>query len=171
MIGMLPDAYSLLAGSPMMAADSSEPKTSLTGILPRANVLLAALHRSWEVETDPELARWAYRLGVLYARLGDGPLPADIRQRASKIIDEVNDWIARTMPRAVGGATMAPVSMGELVAWIARAAKCSEQLPVSEIHPLWRRLAELVQAYNDLVRGLEAGTCDLPTYLPETDWS
>ena len=170
---MIPDAYSLPTASLTESTASGPTAEPQLAGFPYARALLAAIRRPFAASSEPELARWAHRLGVLYDQCDDGPLSREARREVDKVICEVNQWVTRHVGRGIGGATMAPVSLGEVLARLARAEKkrADAKLPESLARSVWRRLAQQVQAYEDLVRGLEAGTFDLPDYLPEIDWS
>ncbi|MEV0299099.1 hypothetical protein [Nocardia sp. NPDC050710] len=132
---------------------------------------MAAIRQPQEGQQDSPLAWFGYRLGVLYEGRDEGPLPVEVHRTADEVISEVNGWIARTVDRGVGGATMAPMSMGELLSRLVRALKLSDSLPMDRIHPAFQRLAQLAEAYDDLASGLRGGRFDLPDYLPGIDWS
>ncbi|MEU1984513.1 hypothetical protein [Nocardia sp. NPDC019395] len=135
---------------------------------PTGMALLSALRSP--TRPAPELAQWARRLHSIYSRrTGTTPLSPELRRDADNTINEINAWVARNVQRANGGATMSPVSLGELISRIVRTEKRSNELPVSEVHAVWTRLAQHVQAYDDLLRGVTSGRYDLPDYLAEVD--
>ncbi|WP_433574212.1 hypothetical protein [Nocardia brasiliensis] len=173
------DLHSLLTGSP--TGPSALPASPASpGTFPDAKTLWAAVQRPGLQHTgehsDPDDAvgqwgRWAQELAGLYARHGSGPLPDEVRHRVDQVITEVNAWVTCHVRRAVGGARMEPMSMGEVLTRLVRMAKSFDEVPVPDAHPMWRRIAQQLNAYEDFARGLIDGTADMPDYLPGLDES
>ncbi|WP_280390708.1 hypothetical protein [Nocardia brasiliensis] len=168
------DLHSLLTGSPH--DPSGLPGSpAWPGTFPDAKTLWAAVQRPDPVhigghsDSDDAVVQWkqwAQELAGLYARHGCGPLPIEARHRVDQVINEVNAWVVRHVRRAVGGARMEPMSMGEVLTRLVRMAKSFDEVPVPDAHPMGRRIAQQLIAYEDYARGLIDGTADMPDYLP-----
>ncbi|WP_328439679.1 hypothetical protein [Nocardia puris] len=134
---------------------------------PGQDGLLAAI-RGQHIGPHP-ITGWAHELGILHTRLLDHPAEHETRSRRARVIQAIDRWLQPRLPSPHRAARVYPKTVGVLVDRIAatqvRAWRLLMTYPADDtrVHGAWRQLAVLVDAYNDLVTGLDRRTYRLPT--------
>ncbi|MGW4331019.1 DUF4254 domain-containing protein [Nocardia sp. NPDC004573] len=139
-------------------------------VLPTAADLVHAIRRSGGI--DHPLARWAGELAELYVQPG-GEL-ADRRDRAEQrrwtIVHDIDVWTDQHVSQHRHGAALHTETLGSVVARIADACVQADELLATvrpgdpTVHVAWCRLAELVDAYTDLIEEVLTGRRRLPAF-------
>ncbi|WP_319944844.1 DUF4254 domain-containing protein [Nocardia macrotermitis] len=153
-------------------------KTYVSGILPSSDLLLRAC-RGHRVVGDPLM--WFTRdLAVLHERRligrgGSEPTrdPAtltEIERRRSELVMAIDDWVSRSIPQHRLGATLHTETIGSVIDRIAEASVRAHHALMTldagdeVLHGAWHHLAELADAYDDLVTDVLAGRRRLPAW-------
>ncbi|MEU4342659.1 DUF4254 domain-containing protein [Nocardia sp. NPDC023852] len=140
--------------------------------------LLVRACRGHRVVGGP-LLWFARDLAVLHERrlVGRGgsvdTTPAVIREierRRAELVMAIDDWVLRSVPQHRFGATLHTETVGAVIDRLAessvRAHHALMTLDAHDelLHSAWHRLAELADAYDDLVRDVMAGRRRLPEW-------
>ncbi|MGF6887277.1 hypothetical protein ABIA39_004412 [Nocardia sp. GAS34] len=150
----------------------------MNGILPGSDLLLRAC-RGHRVIGGPLL--WFSRdLAVLHERrlIGYGGSEPDsspatlieIDRRRTELVMAIDDWISRSIPQHRLGATLHTETIGSVIDRIAEASVRAHHalmtLDANDeiLHVAWHHLAELADAYDDLVADVLAGRRRLPAW-------
>lgn len=153
-------------------------ETLVSGILPTSDLLLRAC-RGYRVIGGPLL--WFSRdLAVLHERrlIGRGGSEPDhdpatvveIERRRTELVMAIDDWISRSIPQHRLGATLHTETIGSVIDRIAEASVRAHHalmtLDANDeiLHVAWHHLAELADAYDDLVADVLAGRRRLPSW-------
>ncbi|MBF6356170.1 DUF4254 domain-containing protein [Nocardia higoensis] len=163
------------SGAPW-CADSADGATD-SGVLPTSDLLVRAC-RGHRVVGGPVL--WLARdLAVLHEKrlVGrDGSVDTEsaasleIQRRRSELVMAIDDWVARNVLQHRIGATLHTETVGAVVDRIAessvRAHHALMTLAANDdlLHGAWHRLAEIADAYDDLIRDVLAGRRRLPEW-------
>ena len=137
--------------------------------LPTAPQLLCA----FQGRRVPErmLLRFAHALVGLHKRrsaLRDLAAIAEIDSRRIEHVDEINEWVGRSMPQHRQGALLHTESLGAVIdrmagSWVAaNQAIEADGVRSDRTHRHWYHLAELVDGYTDLVGEVAGGRRRLP---------
>jgi hypothetical protein len=152
--------------------------TLMNGILPSSDLLLRAC-RGHRVIGGPLL--WFSRdLAVLHERrlIGYGGSEPDSRpatlieidRRRTELVMAIDDLISRSIPQQRLGATLHTETIGSVIDRIAEASVRAHHalmtLDANDeiLHVAWHHLAELADAYDDLVADVLAGRRRLPAW-------
>lgn len=151
---------------------------SLTlGLLPTSDLLVRAC-RGHRVVGGP-LLWFARDLAVLHERrlVGrGGSVPTDpatvleIDRRRTELVMAIDDWVARSVPQHRLGATLHTETVGAVIDRIAESSVRAHHALMTldahneRLHCAWHHLAELADAYDDLVRDIQAGRRRLPEW-------
>lgn len=150
----------------------------VSGILPSSDLLLRAC-RGYRVVGGPMV--WFTRdLAVLHERrlIGRGgsepahdpPTLIEIDRRRNELVMAIDDWISRSIPQHRLGATLHTETIGAVIDRIAEASVRAHHalmtLDANDeiLHVAWHHLAELADAYDDLVADVLAGRRRLPAW-------
>ncbi|WP_245998272.1 DUF4254 domain-containing protein [Nocardia pseudobrasiliensis] len=149
-----------------------------TGLLPSSDILLRAC-RGHRVIGGP-LLWFARDLAVLHERrlIGRGGSEPDsdpttiieIERRRTELVMAIDDWIARTVPQHRLGATLHTETIGSVIDRLAEASVRAHHALMTldandeVLHGAWHHLAELADAYDDLVNDVLAGRRRLPAW-------
>ncbi|MFC8385873.1 DUF4254 domain-containing protein [Nocardia sp. NPDC056952] len=118
---------------------------------------LAVLHekrivgRGGRVDTDPVVLR-------------------EIDCRRSELVLAIDDWVLRSIPQHRLGATLHTETVGAVIDRMAEASVRAHHALMTlaandeMLHCAWHHLAELADAYDDLVRDVLAGRRRLPEW-------
>ncbi|MEU4319064.1 DUF4254 domain-containing protein [Nocardia fluminea] len=118
---------------------------------------LAVLHekrvvgRGGRVDTDPGVLR-------------------EIDCRRGELVLAIDDWVLRAIPQHRLGATLHTETVGAVIDRLAEASVRAHHALMTlaandeMLHCAWHRLAELADAYDDLVRDVLAGRRRLPEW-------
>ncbi len=153
-------------------------ETLVSGILPTSALLLRAC-RGHRVIGGPLL--WFSRdLAVLHERrlIGRGGSEPDhdpatvleIDRRRTELVMAIDDWISRSVPQHRLGATLHTETVGSVIDRIAEASVRAHHalmtLDANDeiLHVAWHHLAELADAYDDLIADVLAGRRRLPSW-------
>lgn len=155
-----------------------EAQPLASGLLPTSDLLLRAC-RGHRVIGGP-LLWFAHDLAVLHERRvvgrgGVGPEtdPTSIienKRRRIELVMAIDDWIVRSVPQHRLGATLHTETVGSVIDRLAdasvRAHHALMTLDANDemLHGAWHHLAELSDAYDDLVRDVLAGRRRLPAW-------
>ncbi|MGQ4597272.1 DUF4254 domain-containing protein [Nocardia sp. R6R-6] len=160
----------------LRCVDSAVQSVS-SGLLPTSDLLVRAC-RGHRVVGGP-LLWFARDLAVLHERrlVGRGGSvntdPAHIlenERRRSELVMAIDDWVTRSVPQHRLGATLHTETVGAVIDRIAessvRAHHALMTLDAQDelLHCAWHHLAELADAYDDLVRDVVAGRRRLPEW-------
>lgn len=153
-------------------------KTFVSGIVPSSDLLLRAC-RGHRVIGGP-LMWFTHDLAVLHERRligrgGSEPThdPAvliEIDRRRNELVMAIDDWISRSIPQHRLGATLHTETIGSVIDRIAEASvRAHHALMTLDagdeiLHIAWHHLAELADAYDDLVTDVLAGRRRLPAW-------
>ncbi|MEV0031896.1 DUF4254 domain-containing protein [Nocardia sp. NPDC050793] len=91
-------------------------------------------------------------------------------RRRSELVMAIDDWVARSVPQHRLGATLHTETVGAVIDRLAessvRAHHALMTLDAHDelLHCAWHHLAELADAYDDLVRDVIAGRRRLPEW-------
>ncbi|WP_216894443.1 DUF4254 domain-containing protein [Nocardia alni] len=167
----VPDA--LPGGTAMQTMMSGMP-----GVLPSSDLLLRAC-RGHRVIGGP-LLWFARDLAVLHERrlIGRGGAEPDndpatlveIDRRRTELIMAIDDCISRSVPQHRLGATLHTETIGSVIDRIAEASVRAHHalmtLDANDdiLHAAWHHLAELADAYDDLITDVLAGRRRLPSW-------
>lgn len=143
--------------------------TSVAAVLPTAPQLLCAIQgRHFQ---DRMLLRSARALAELHARRAraDDPfLIAEIDCRRGELVESINEWVQRWLPRQPTAPALHTESLGAVVdhmarSWVAAKRAIDREGPRSDTaHRRWYQLAELVDGYTDLIVEVAGGRRQLP---------
>jgi len=150
----------------------------MSGILPSSDLLLRAC-RGHRVIGGP-LMWFARDLAVLHERrlIGRGGAEPDnspaviveIDRRRTELVMAIDDWISRSIPQHRLGATLHTETVGSVIDRIAEASVRAHHalmtLDANDeiLHIAWHHLAELADAYDDLITDVLAGRRRLPAW-------
>lgn len=93
-----------------------------------------------------------------------------IERRRLELVMAIDDWVARNVPQHRLGATLHTETIGAVIDRLAEASvKAHHALMTLDsdddmLHSAWHHLAELADAYDDLVRDVRAGRRRLPEW-------
>ncbi|RJO72112.1 DUF4254 domain-containing protein [Nocardia panacis] len=147
------------------------------GLLPTSDLLVRAC-RGHRVVGGP-LLWFARDLAILHERrqVGRGGSidtdPAaivEIERRRMELVMAIDDWVARSIPRHRLGATLHTETIGAVIDRIAESSVRAHHALMTldahddRLHGAWHHLAELADAYDDLVRDVLAGRRRLPEW-------
>ncbi|WP_245671266.1 DUF4254 domain-containing protein [Nocardia amamiensis] len=111
----------------------------------------------------------AHELACLHRarRLADAARLIEIDCARAGLVNEIDRWVATTMPPPYGAATMHSETVGMVVDRLVQFsinayAALTNGTPDAQLHYAWRRLAELTIAYADLAAEVAARTRDCP---------
>ncbi|WP_280269063.1 DUF4254 domain-containing protein [Nocardia wallacei] len=161
------------------APHASTAVQSLTaGLLPSSDLMLRAC-RGHRVIGGP-LLWFARDLAVLHERrlIGRGGSAPDldataiveIERRRTELVMAIDDWVARTVPQHRLGATLHTETIGSVIDRLAEASVRAHHALMTLhandeiLHGAWHHLAELADAYDDLVCDVLAGRRRLPAW-------
>ncbi|MBW0271280.1 hypothetical protein ATM97_10690 [Nocardia sp. MH4] len=148
-----------------------------TGLLPLSDLLVRAC-RGHRVVGGP-LLWFARDLAVLHEKriVGRGGFvdtdPVVLREidcRRAELVLAIDDWVHRGVPQHRLGATLHTETIGAVIDRLAessvRAHHALMTMPANDemLHCAWHHLAELADAYDDLVRDVIAGRRRLPEW-------
>ncbi|TDP39795.1 uncharacterized protein DUF4254 [Nocardia ignorata] len=148
-----------------------------TGLLPFSDLLVRAC-RGHRVVGGP-LLWFARDLAVLHEKrvVGrggrvetDAVVLREIDCRRSELVLAIDDWVLRGVPQHRLGATLHTETIGAVIDRLAessvRAHHALMTLDANDelLHSAWHHLAELADAYDDLVRDVLAGRRRLPEW-------
>ncbi|MGW3540950.1 DUF4254 domain-containing protein [Nocardia niigatensis] len=155
-----------------------EAQPLAAGLLPTSDLLLRAC-RGHRVIGGP-LLWFAHDLAVLHGRRlvgrgGIGPEtdPTSIvetKRRRIELVMAIDDWIVRSVPQHRLGATLHTETVGSVIDRLAEASVRAHHALMTldandeMLHGAWHHLAELSDAYDDLVRDVLAGRRRLPAW-------
>ncbi|MFC9892416.1 DUF4254 domain-containing protein [Nocardia sp. NPDC127579] len=94
----------------------------------------------------------------------------EVERRRTELVMAVDDWVARCVPQHRLGATLHTETVGSVIDRLAessvRAHHALMTLDAHDelLHSAWHHLAELADAYDDLVRDIVAGRRRLPEW-------
>ncbi|WP_231390483.1 DUF4254 domain-containing protein [Nocardia sp. CNY236] len=94
----------------------------------------------------------------------------EIERRRVELVMAIDDWVARCVPQHRFGATLHTEAVGAVIDRLAessvRAHHALMTLDAHDefLHRAWHHLAELADAYDDLVRDVMAGRRRLPEW-------
>ncbi|APE33276.1 hypothetical protein BOX37_04055 [Nocardia mangyaensis] len=160
----------------LRCVDTAGPPAS-TGLLPLSDLLVRAC-RGHRVVGGP-LLWFARDLAVLHEKrvVGRGGSvdtdPVVMREidcRRSELVLAIDDWVLRGVPQHRLGATLHTETIGAVIDRLAessvRAHHALMTLAANDemLHCAWHHLAELADAYDDLVRDVIAGRRRLPEW-------
>ncbi|WP_227998560.1 DUF4254 domain-containing protein [Nocardia australiensis] len=152
-------------------------QSSIPGLLPSSDVLVRAC-RGHRVVGGP-LLWFARDLAVLHERRlagRGGPVAMDpavvleIDRRRTELVMAIDDWVARSVPQHRLGATLHTETVGAVIDRLAESSVRAHHALMTldanndQLHGAWHHLAELADAYDDLVRDLVAGRRRLPEW-------
>ncbi|KAA8886412.1 DUF4254 domain-containing protein [Nocardia colli] len=147
------------------------------GLLPTSDLLVRAC-RGHRVVGGP-LLWFARDLAVLHERrlVGRGgsvdtdPLVVlEIERRRVELVMAIDDWVARSVPQHRLGATLHTETVGAVIDRLAESSVRAHHALMTldahdeRLHGAWHHLAELADAYDDLVRDIIAGRRRLPEW-------
>ncbi|WP_232235998.1 DUF4254 domain-containing protein [Nocardia sp. BMG51109] len=152
---------------------------SLTaGLLPSSDLMLRAC-RGHRVIGGP-LLWFARDLAVLQERrlIGRGGSAPDsdpaaiieIERRRAELVMAIDDWVVRTVPQHRLGATLHTETVGSVIDRLAEASVRAHHALMTldandeVLHGAWHHLAELADAYDDLIGDVLAGKRRLPAW-------
>ncbi|MET9030431.1 DUF4254 domain-containing protein [Nocardia sp. NPDC004168] len=137
-------------------------------VLPSAGELVHAIRRNGEV--DHPMARWASELAELYERTDAEPERHCAKERRVDVVHHIDSWMERHVPQHRNGAVLHTETLGSVVARIAAASVEADKTLANlrpgdpTVHAAWCRLAELLDAYTDLITEVLTGRRRLPTF-------
>ncbi|MFG1794375.1 DUF4254 domain-containing protein [Nocardia sp. NPDC049149] len=147
------------------------------GLLPTSDLLVRAC-RGHRVVGGP-LLWFARDLAVLHERrlVGRGgsvdtdpTVVLEIERRRVELVMAIDDWVARTVPQHRLGATLHTETVGAVLDRLAESSVRAHHALMTldahdeRLHGAWHHLAELADAYDDLVRDILAGRRRLPEW-------
>ncbi|HLS76893.1 MAG TPA: DUF4254 domain-containing protein [Nocardia sp.] len=148
-----------------------------TEVLPTSDLLVRAC-RGHRVVGGPVL--WFARdLAVLHEKRsvdrggsvdGDPAVLLEIERRRSELVMAIDDWVARNVLQHRIGATVHTETIGAVIDRIAESSVRAHHALMTlaadddQLHSAWHRLAEIADAYDDLVREVLAGRRRLPEW-------
>lgn len=148
-----------------------------TGLLPLSDILVRAC-RGHRVVGGP-LLWFARDLAVLHEKrvVGRGGRvdtdPVVLREidcRRSELVLAIDDWVLRGVPQHRLGASLHTETVGSVIDRMAEASVRAHHALMTlaandeMLHSAWHHLAELADAYDDLVRDVLAGRRRLPEW-------
>ena len=164
-----------LPGTPRCVDSTVQALTP--GLLPTSDLLVRAC-RGHRVVGGP-LLWFARDLAILHERrlVGRGGSvstdPAtilEIERRRIELVMGIDDWVARSVPQHRLGATLHTETVGSVIDRIAESSVRAHHALMTldahneQLHVAWHHLAELADAYDDLVRDVLAGRRRLPEW-------
>ncbi|WP_280234033.1 DUF4254 domain-containing protein [Nocardia cyriacigeorgica] len=161
------------------AQRSADPvaQTPISGPLPTSDLLVRACRGHRVI--GGQLLWYARDLAILHERrlVGRGgsidTRPAtvvEIERRRGELVLAIDDWVVRNVPQHRMGATLHTETIGAVIDRLAessvRAHHALMTLDAHDdlLHIAWHHLAELADAYDDLVRDVLAGRRRLPEW-------
>ncbi|WP_246181026.1 DUF4254 domain-containing protein [Nocardia ninae] len=147
------------------------------GLLPTSDLLVRAC-RGHRVVGGP-LLWFARDLAVLHERrlVGRGgsvdtdpTVVLEIERRRVELVMAIDDWVARSVPQHRLGATLHTETVGAVIDRLAESSVRAHHALMTldahdeRLHGAWHHLAELADAYDDLVRDILAGRRRLPEW-------
>jgi hypothetical protein len=171
-------SHTVVMAVPDAPLGANAVETFMSGILPSSDLLLRAC-RGHRVIGGPLM--WFTRdLAVLHERrlIGRGGAEPDntpatiieIDRRRTELVMAIDDWISRSIPQHRLGATLHTETVGSVIDRIAEASVRAHHalmtLDASDeiLHIAWHHLAELADAYDDLISDVLAGRRRLPAW-------
>ncbi|MFE1593205.1 DUF4254 domain-containing protein [Nocardia sp. NPDC058705] len=160
----------------MRSVDTAGPPAA-TGLLPLSDILVRAC-RGHRVVGGP-LLWFARDLAVLHEKrvVGRGGRvdtdPEALREidcRRSELVLAIDDWVLRGIPQHRLGSTLHTETVGAVIDRMAEASVRAHHALMTMaahdemLHSAWHHLAELADAYDDLVREVLAGRRRLPEW-------
>ncbi|KAF0848301.1 DUF4254 domain-containing protein [Nocardia caishijiensis] len=160
----------------LRCVDPAGPQAD-TGLLPFSDLLVRAC-RGHRVVGGP-LLWFARDLAVLHEKRvvgrggrveSDAVVLREIDCRRSELVLAIDDWVLRGVPQHRLGATLHTETIGAVIDRLAessvRAHHALMTLDADDelLHSAWHHLAELADAYDDLVRDVLAGRRRLPEW-------
>lgn len=148
-----------------------------SGVLPTSDLLVRAC-RGHRVVGGPVL--WFARdLAVLHEKrlIGhggsvntDAAVVLEIERRRIELVMAIDDWVARNVIQHRLGATLHTETVGAVIDRIAESSVRAHHALMTlaahddQLHGAWHRLAEIADAYDDLIREVLAGRRRLPEW-------
>ncbi|SUB11522.1 DUF4254 domain-containing protein [Nocardia brasiliensis] len=94
----------------------------------------------------------------------------EIERRRVELVMAIDDWVARSVPQHRLGATLHTETVGAVIDRLAESSVRAHHALMTldahdeRLHGAWHHLAELADAYDDLVRDISAGRRRLPEW-------
>jgi hypothetical protein len=94
----------------------------------------------------------------------------EIERRRTELVMAIDDWVARSVPQHRLGATLHTETVGSVIDRLAESSVRAHHALMTldahdeRLHSAWHHLAELADAYDDLVRDVLAGRRRLPEW-------
>lgn len=94
----------------------------------------------------------------------------EIERRRMELVMAIDDWVMRNVPQNRLGATLHTETIGAVIDRLAEASVRAHHALMTLVsddellHGAWHHLAELTDAYDDLVREVLAGRRRLPEW-------
>jgi hypothetical protein len=94
----------------------------------------------------------------------------EIDRRRTELVMAIDDWVARGVPQHRLGATLHTETVGAVIDRLAESSVRAHHALMTldaqdeRLHCAWHHLAELADAYDDLVRDIVAGRRRLPEW-------
>ncbi|MFC6009690.1 DUF4254 domain-containing protein [Nocardia lasii] len=155
----------------LRGVDPAGPQAT-TGLLPLSDLLVRAC-RGHRVVGGP-LLWFARDLAVLHEKRDPGATDlAALREidcRRAELVLAIDDWVLRGIPQHRLGATLHTETIGAVIDRLAEASVRAHHALMTllandeMLHSAWHHLAELADAYDDLVRDVVAGRRRLPEW-------
>lgn len=156
-----------------------EPVTEagFPGPLPNSDLLVRACRGHRVI--GGQLLWYARDLAVLHERrlvgrggsiVTDPARLVEIERRRMELVMAIDDWVVRNVPQHRLGATLHTETIGAVIDRLAEASvRAHHALMTLDaddelLHGAWHHLAELTDAYDDLVRDVLAGRRRLPEW-------
>ncbi|NNH71024.1 DUF4254 domain-containing protein [Nocardia uniformis] len=133
---------------------------------PSKNRMLAACRG--DTECAHPLLRWACELSKIHQQLldADESMRTTTDQRRTALVRDIDQWIARELPPALGCARLHTETMGTVIDRLAKFTASANAALTStaevELWDSWERLAELAVGYEDLKDEISCGRRRLP---------
>ncbi|WP_245550783.1 DUF4254 domain-containing protein [Nocardia paucivorans] len=152
-------------------------RTSLPGPLPSSDLLVRAARGHRVV--GGQLLWFTRDLAVLHERrlvgrggsmVTDPEQLLEIERRRMELVMAIDDWVMRNVPQTRMGATLHTETIGAVIDRLAEASVRAHHALMTLVsddellHSAWHHLAELTDAYDDLVREIMAGRRRLPEW-------
>jgi len=149
----------------------------VSSALPNADLLVRACRGHRVV--GGQLLWYARDLAVLYERrlvgrsgsmVTDPERLVEIERRRIELVMAIDDWVLRNTPQHRLGATLHTETIGAVIGRLAEASVRAHHALMTldaddeMLHGAWHHLAELTDAYDDLVRDVAAGRRRLPEW-------
>ncbi|MEU1998330.1 DUF4254 domain-containing protein [Nocardia gamkensis] len=94
----------------------------------------------------------------------------EIERRRVELVMAIDDWVMRSVPQHRLGATLHTETVGAVIDRLAESSVRAHHALMTRnahdelLHNAWHHLAELADAYDDLVRDVMAGRRRLPEW-------